>query len=208
MALGTKYETTDENVSEEQLAEARRTAEEVGAEADPAANPAEEFYRLLPRLMERIEAPEHTFLVCYAKIWFYNQLVHPAFKSVPIEERAIFLPHCLQNKKACQSDFDDEGYEHCTMCGACTAGKLMEAALEAGYPRERIYLVPGGSVVDRITETVSPKAVMGVACFRELMDFVDRNLESRDIPPMVMILLRKAGCRNTTTCVDDFKHFL
>lgn len=130
---------------------------------------------------------------------FKNQLNLNEFKEVPVEERFLFLPHCLRDLDECEAEQTEYGLD-CpgTSCGKCEIGRLKDVAEEKGY---EVYVVPGGSLLRKIVEEKRPKAVIGVACFEEV-EAGFAAMEDNDIPTQG-VLLSKGGCVNTE--VDEQK---
>ena len=90
----------------------------------------------------------------------------------------------------------DEGYV-CKRCGSCDINRILEEAGKLGY---RSYIVPGGSMVYKISEKYQPKAAFGVACYYELEEAISKlaraGIPTRSVP------LSKAGCVNTKVDVE------
>lgn len=82
---------------------------------------------------------------------------------LPNHEKAVFLPHCLRHKK-CPAKSSSHGIE-CECCGLCGIGSFKSLATRQGYS---VYIVPGGSMVEKILKEKKFAAVVGVACSREL----------------------------------------
>ncbi|RLG70618.1 MAG: DUF116 domain-containing protein [Candidatus Iainarchaeum archaeon] len=139
----------------------------------------------------------------YTHIEIRNFLHEPAFREVPVEERAFFLPHCLRNAEKCKGKYEEEGLK-CGKCGACQVKEIIEYAEKLGY--EKIFVVPGGSMVVKLVKKYKPKATIGIACFNELMMAMDK-MNEYGIPNIGSLLL-KDGCRNTVANVEDIKEKL
>jgi len=139
----------------------------------------------------------------YTHIEIRNFLHEPAFKEIPVEERAFFLPHCLRNVEKCKGKYEEEGLQ-CRKCGACQIKEIIEYAEKLGY--EKIFVVPGGSMVVKLVKKFKPKATIGIACFNELMMAMDK-MNEYSIPNIGSLLL-KDGCKNTIANVEDVKEKL
>jgi hypothetical protein len=114
------------------------------------------------------------------------------FARVPFSERAVFVPQCLRNSEKCKAPLTEDGYA-CLKCGACPIGKLKAEAERLGYGG--FYIVPGGSMVFKIMKKRKYRAVLGVACFFELADSMEKaslyGVPSQGVP------LTRDGCKDT-----------
>jgi geranylgeranyl diphosphate synthase type I len=88
----------------------------------------------------------------------------PYFMQVDPPDICLFLPHCLRNRE-CTARSDDEGV-HCASCGRCAIATLAAAAEAAGV---RVFCAPGGTLVKALIRKYGPKAVIGVACWKEIL---------------------------------------
>lgn len=132
----------------------------------------------------------------FGSVLLFNALHRPRFRAIPIEKRAIFLPHCLQDRKNCIAE-QHAGFMRCAVCGCCEIGWLVELAVSFGYRADRIFIVGGGSVIPRIVKRESVEAVMGLACFVELASYLESYRTEEGPLPTQMVLLTKWGCHNT-----------
>jgi hypothetical protein len=119
------------------------------------------------------------------------------FSRTPYGERAIFLPQCLRNSAECKAPLTDEGYR-CLRCGACPIGRISSEAERLGYGG--CYVVPGGSMVFKIMMKRKFKAVLGVACYFELADSMEKA--SLYKTPAQGVPLTKDGCKDTRVDVE------
>lgn len=93
-----------------------------------------------------------------------NQAHRPFFLGVDPKDICLFLPHCLKSRN-CQARSDEEGI-HCERCGRCAMSTLVTAAESAGL---RVFCAPGGTLVKALIQKYRPKAVIGVACWKEIL---------------------------------------
>jgi len=78
--------------------------------------------------------------------------------------------------------------------GDCKVYAIKAKAEKLGY---RVFICPGGSMIFRIIKKFRPKAVMGVACMKELV------LAAEELRiPMQGVELLKSGCVNTDVDVE------
>lgn len=133
---------------------------------------------------------------------FKNELYKKGFKKIPFNERVLFIPQCLRDSKKCKAELTDSGYI-CNDCSPCKAHRIKEIGEKLGY---KVFIVPGGTMVVNIIKKEKPKAIMGIACYRELLDGVIA-LKKINIPGMG-VLLSKTGCKDTDVSLEKVKGIL
>jgi hypothetical protein len=125
------------------------------------------------------------------------------FLDVPFSERIILLPQCLRNIKGCKAKEVGNQYE-CQECGACKIAKITQIAKKLGY--KGIYILKGGRAVIAMIEQISPRAILGIACYYEgLIGMTE--CESRGIP-VQFVPLTKDGCVNTDLKLSVLENFV
>jgi hypothetical protein len=133
-----------------------------------------------------------------------NNALRSDFAKVSATERALFLPQCLRNPESCQAKLTEIGYI-CERCGSCPISEIIQDAESLGY--KHIYIVPGGSMVIKILKNDSGiKAALGVACYPELSEAIER-LSTVGFCTLAIPLL-KTGCVSTEVDVGKVKQFL
>ena len=116
---------------------------------------------------------------------------HRKFKFKP-EELLLLLPHCLQNGDCVQKITKD--IKNCKRCGNCQICQLVE--LNERYPAH-FYVVDGGTMARNRLKSGNYKAVVAVACEREL----ESGIYYSNLPVIAVVNERPKGpC--TETCVD------
>ena len=109
--------------------------------------------------------------------------VHP-------KDLLLLLPHCLQ-----QSDCSyriNTDITNCRRCGNCMIGSLM--GLAEKY-RVKVKVVTGGTLARKEIELLQPKAIIAVACERDLSSGI---LEASPLPVLGISNERPQGpCHNT-----------
>lgn len=130
----------------------------------------------------------------YVDIEVRNIMDRDAVKQTPKSERYLFLPHCLKDPENCEANYGEKGLE-CQGCGNCIISEVKEKAEELGYGA--VYVVPGGSLVEKILEEENPEAVIGVACYEELDEAMKKA--SKASIPSQGVLLTETGCVDTAT---------
>lgn len=120
-------------------------------------------------------------------------LIHPS-------QRILLLPHCLRSSQTCSGKYSKQGLECPEDCAEnCTIGRLRWTALSLGY--KGVCIAPGGRLAVKYVKEKRPKAIVAVACQKELEEGIHgvRELSSSDrlTPPIVIIPLAKDGCVDT-----------
>ncbi|MGB4235809.1 MAG: DUF116 domain-containing protein [Methanoregulaceae archaeon] len=151
----------------------------------------EGFTRAIFRLFGLEDCQIHPFF-----IHLHNTMNKKAFETVPVEERAIFLPQCLRSSR-CPAHLTPEGLK-CKRCGLCTIGSWLPVFEQMGY---RVFSVPGSSFIKRMVKKYRPKAIIGVGCLSE----VKEGLEMSDKLGLISmgVVTLKDGCVETLVNWDD-----
>jgi hypothetical protein len=127
---------------------------------------------------------------------FKNDYHKERFHGAEPEQKILFLPQCLR-KTGCKATLDENGY-HCANCSAeCKVSAIKAHAENLGY---KVFVCPGGSMIAKIIVKYRPKAVLGVACIKEIV-MAAEELEQRRIPYQAVELL-KDGCVSTDVDVE------
>jgi hypothetical protein len=123
-----------------------------------------------------------------------NDMSREAFKKIHPKDKIIFIPQCLRKPK-CKAQLTRLGYRCAACSGDCKANKIKSRGEGLGY---RVFIVPGGSMVMNITKKLKPKAVLGIACVKELIAALD-ELKT----PGQAVELLKDGCINTDVNLEE-----
>jgi hypothetical protein len=120
-------------------------------------------------------------------------------------DRILLLPHCLRRSEVCQAKYNSEGLQ-CVQCTQeCPVNQLRSAALKAGY--KGICVAPGGRLAISYVQEKKPKAIVAVACKKELeegIQGVEELSQGTDIKPAVVIIpLVKDGCLDTEVDIAE-----
>jgi len=129
-------------------------------------------------------------------IKLHNSLNTREFESIPVSERAIFMPQCLRSSK-CPAHLTPEGLK-CKACGQCTLGEARILLEKIGY---RIFIVPGSSFIKRMVKEYHPKAIIGIGCIAEVKEGIDMA-DKMGIVVMGVVTL-KEGCVETIVNWSD-----
>jgi len=121
-------------------------------------------------------------------------------KDTPVGERVLLLPHCLRKVESCKATYDARGLQ-CARCrDDCAVNLLTARAKELGY--KGVCVAPGGRLAVSFIREIRPRAVVAVACARELVEGVQgveaqAAAEGVEFPAIVVVPLLKDGCVNT-----------
>ncbi len=118
-------------------------------------------------------------------------------------ERILLLPHCLRQSSGCKATYDQDGLQ-CRRCNPeCAINQLSQAAIDDGYLG--VCIAPGGKLAIKYVKAKKPKAIVAVACDKELAEGVQgvKELKKDAINPVMVILpLVKDGCVDTEVDVE------
>lgn len=92
-----------------------------------------------------------------------NALVRTRGLSVPPSRLLILAPHCLQYS-ACPHKITAD-VNNCCLCGRCQVKDLVLLARELGV---HLAVVTGGTLARKCVQELKPRAVVAVACERDL----------------------------------------
>ena len=117
----------------------------------------------LEQVATRMGVEENELLRLYVET--KNRSLKESFASTPYNERVLLLPQCLRAKD-CPAELGKYGYE-CQECGRCTIKTIRQTCKKLGY--KGTFILPGGSIAQKILAELKPKASLGVACSKELV---------------------------------------
>jgi len=127
-----------------------------------------------------------------------NQLINPEKMNLAPEDIMVLLPHCIQNSECSFRVTTD--LNNCKRCGRCQVQDLIEVAEKYGV---HLAIATGGTLARKIIKDIRPKAIIAVACERDLSSGI------QDIYPMPVIgvvNLRPHGpCINTGVEIDKIE---
>ena len=92
-----------------------------------------------------------------------NQLVRLRQIRVPADRLLILTPHCLQ-LESCPHKITRQIF-NCKECGACPVGGLVGLAKKYGV---HVAVVTGGTLARQVVRGLRPKAILAIACERDL----------------------------------------
>ena len=120
-----------------------------------------------------------------------NHLVMLDMYTVDPERILLLTPHCLQ-ESSCVHKVTHDVY-NCKQCGRCQVGSLLQIAKEYGC---QFIVVTGGTLARMKVKEARPKAIVAIACERDLASGMT---DVFPIPVIGVLNERPNGpCRNTT----------
>ena len=132
-----------------------------------------------------------------------NSSMAEKFKTVPVSERIVPLPHCMRSTKSCKAVDEGTNYS-CVKCGACKIAQIQKLADELGY--KKVYVMKGGKAIYNILVEQKIKAVVAVACHFEGAQGIKMTDGLKVIAQFVPLL--KDGCCDTDVDVEAVKKIM
>ncbi|MDA8053192.1 MAG: DUF116 domain-containing protein [Deltaproteobacteria bacterium] len=124
-----------------------------------------------------------------------NFLLFSLNKQILKDRILILLPHCLQLHN-CKAKITEDVH-NCLKCGKCN---IKELALLSDKKGIFIAVATGGTLARRVLEEKRPKAVIAVACERDLSSGI---IDSFPLPVYGLPNIRPNGpCRDTLVDVN------
>lgn len=109
---------------------------------------------------------------------------------VPADKLLVVTPHCLQ-LATCPHKITRDPY-NCKRCGGCDIGALVTLSEEMGF---HFFVATGGTLARQIVYNTRPKAVLAIACERDLMSGIQ---DVYPLPAVGVLNIRPNGpCYNT-----------
>ena len=119
-----------------------------------------------------------------------NSLVMASSRLVPGDRLLLLLPHCLQNFE-CPHRVTSE-VRNCRRCGGCEIADLITMCDAYGI---KMSIATGGTLARRVIVETRPKAIVAVACERDLTSGLQ---DAYPIPVIGVLNERPHGpCRDT-----------
>lgn len=120
------------------------------------------------------------------------------FQKTPPEERIVLVPQCLR-KSDCKAPLGEHGYvcQHCNP--ECQVHQITSAAKKLNY--KGVYILPGGSMAQKIIDFSQPHAILGIACEKEAL-LGGLLLKKLGLVGRGILLFRD-GCVNTLVKIAD-----
>lgn len=117
---------------------------------------------------------------------------------VPADRLLVVTPHCLQLASCPHKITRDP--ENCKRCGRCDIGALVTLSHEMGF---HFFVATGGTLARQIVYKTRPKAVLAIACERDLMSGIQ---DVYPLPAVGVLNIRPNGpCYNTHVDMDEVR---
>jgi len=130
-----------------------------------------------------------------------NQLVRSKIGGIKADRLLILLPHCVQLTD-CGIKITGDAHR-CKRCGKCGIKGLVEIADANGID---LSVATGGTLARRIIKEKRPKAIIAVACERDLTSGI---VDSYPLPVIGILNDRPYGpCVNTRVDLNDVREAL
>lgn len=130
-----------------------------------------------------------------------NLLFHRMHIRVPAERLLVVTPHCLQLASCPHKVTRDPN--NCKRCGSCNIGDLVALAEEMGF---HFFVATGGTLARQIIYNMRPKAVLAIACERDLMSGIQ---DVFPLPAVGVLNIRPNGpCYNTSVDMSEVRRQL
>lgn len=134
-----------------------------------------------------------------------NKLVFSNEYNIEEKNILILTPHCIQNSSCPHKITTD--IKNCKRCGNCNVDNLI--GLEEKYG-VNFRVVTGGTLARKIIMDARPKAIVAIACERDLISGLQ---DVKKLPVIAVVNRRPEGpCINTLVDLDEveraIKHFL
>lgn len=113
-----------------------------------------------------------------------NQAIRHRHIKIAANQLLVITPHCLQEEKCPHKITRD--VKNCKKCGRCQIGALLTLSEKLGF---HFAVVTGGTLSRQIIKSMRPKAVLAIACERDLTSGI------QDIYPLPVIgVLNERPC--------------
>ncbi|MDK2563122.1 DUF116 domain-containing protein [Romboutsia sedimentorum] len=127
-----------------------------------------------------------------------NKYIYSNKYNIKNEEILILIPHCVQ-KNSCKLKVTTN-IETCAKCGLCNIGDLVKLKEKTNV---NIFVATGGTLARKIIIDNKPKAIIAVACERDLTAGVQ---DVRKIPVLGVFNKRPNGpCVDTSIDVKEIE---
>lgn len=128
-----------------------------------------------------------------------NKNIYSNKYNLKEEDILILIPHCVQ-KNSCKLKVTNE-IENCKQCGLCNIGDLVKLKQKTEV---NIFVATGGTLARKIILDNKPKAVIAVACERDLTSGVQ---DINKIPVLGVFNKRPNGpCVDTSIDIKEVEN--
>lgn len=130
-------------------------------------------------------------------------MVDANLAAIPPGERVLLLPHCLRPSATCPGRLSRQGFQCPPDCAErCPIKTLREEALRLGY--KGVCIAPGGALALRFVQETHPRAVVAIACAKELQQGEEAVASlGPERPSLAVVPLSRDGCVDTEVNLDQ-----
>lgn len=127
-----------------------------------------------------------------------NEYIYSNKYNFNPEDIIILIPHCIQ-ENSCKLKVTND-IDNCEECGRCNVGELIKLKEKTNV---KIFVATGGTLARKIIIDNKPKAVVAVACERDLTSGIQ---DIKKIPVLGVFNKRPNGpCVNTNVDMIDIE---
>ncbi|SJO33097.1 DUF116 domain-containing protein [Clostridioides difficile] len=127
-----------------------------------------------------------------------NEYIYSNKYNFNSEDIIILIPHCIQ-ENSCKLKVTND-IDNCKECGRCNIGELIKLKEKTNV---KIFVATGGTLARKIIMDTKPKAVVAVACERDLTSGIQ---DIKKIPVLGVFNKRPNGpCVNTNVDMMDIE---
>ena len=149
------------------------------------------FYPMVLRVGRFVGISKEEIEDSYIKI--NNQMTVAAGNKFRAEDVLVLAPHCLQNT-GCPHKITIDVH-NCHRCGKCSIDGLLTIAEDTGV---NFVVASGGTFARKFAKEYSPKAIVAIACERDLTSGI-KDMNMQHIPVVGVLNERPNGpCHNTS----------
>lgn len=112
-------------------------------------------------LSKFLDIPKDEIRKIYVKL--NNSYIYSQKYNIKSEDILVLIPHCIQ-KHTCKLKVTNE-VKNCKVCGLCNVGDLVRLNEKTGV---NVFIATGGTLARKKIIETKPKAVVAVACERDL----------------------------------------
>lgn len=154
------------------------------------------LYPILIVLGKTINISKNEIRKVYIKL--NNEYIYSNKYNLKAEDILILIPHCIQ-KSSCKLKVTTQ-VRNCKSCGLCNVGDLV--SLQDKY-NVNVFIATGGTLARKKILESKPKAVIAVACERDLTAGVQ---DARHVPVLGVFNKRPNGpCVDTRIEIEEVK---
>ncbi len=154
------------------------------------------LFNLILYIASNMNIPKDEIRKVYVKL--NNEYIYSNEYNFETKDILILIPHCVQ-KSICKLKVTSN-INNCKECGMCNISSLLKLKEKTNVS---IYVATGGTLARKIILENKPKAVIAVACERDLTSGVQ---DIRKIPILGVFNQRPNGpCIDTTINIDEIE---